>query len=430
MSYTAVGVLPAVHRTESAPYRERADVCVVGAGLSGIAAALTLAEQGRDVILADALPVIGGQAVTSLIGLFCGVFGNGPEYPLLTETIFKELFADLEGTSALSFRYGDTLSVQYDEVAIGRWLERKVQAAGVRLAINCVARHATTEGGRITSVDFASRFGDMTVTADGFIDASGDATLTWLAGFGCHLPTRDIYGSQQFRMTGIDTTAAPTREDVTEALQEHGDRYRLTRREGIPFYFPGTGQAVINMTHITSPMTIAGVGSSYLAGKDEADRVADFLREQFPEAYAEADVSVYGFPGRRQTRWIQGEHSLTTEDVIAGTRFKDAIGRTSWPIELHDREDSHRWELFGSDHVHYIPLGCMVPRGAENLVAAGRCVDGDPAALSSIRVLGPCAAMGAGAAHAIDLTLGASLSSIDLSALAERVSMNTGKGDA
>ncbi|MGO1885071.1 MAG: FAD-dependent oxidoreductase, partial [Citricoccus sp.] len=35
--------------------------------------------------------------------------------------------------------------------------------------------------------------------------------------------------------------------------------------------------------------------------------------------------------------------------------------------------------------------------------AAGRCVDGDAAALSSVRVMGPCAAMGEGAAHALDL---------------------------
>ena len=45
----------------------------------------------------------------------------------------------------------------------------------------------------------------------------------------------------------------------------------------------------------------------------------------------------------------------------------------------------------------------MTPPGATNLVAAGRCVDGDAAALSSVRVMGPCSAMGAAAAHALDL---------------------------
>jgi hypothetical protein len=66
------------------------------------------------------------------------------------------------------------------------------------------------------------------------------------------------------------------------------------------------------------------------------------------------------------------------------------------------------WETFEADHVHYVPLRSMTPPGMHNLVAAGRCVDGDAAALSSVRVMGPCAAMGAGAAHALDLASGGS----------------------
>ena len=42
----------------------------------------------------------------------------------------------------------------------------------------------------------------------------------------------------------------------------------------------------------------------------------------------------------------------------------------------------------------------MLPRDADNIVAAGRCVDADVHALSAIRVMGPCIAMGAAAAHA------------------------------
>ncbi|MEV7649139.1 FAD-dependent oxidoreductase [Arthrobacter sp. NPDC089319] len=431
MTYVSVRTLPAVRkRPRQTPEKITAEVCVVGAGMAGIAAALTLAEQGRDVVLADALPILGGQAVHSLIGLFCGVFGSGPDYPLLTQTIFAEMFSDLEGTDALSFRYGDTLSVQYDEVVVGRWLERKIQSSGVRLALNAVAHDVDVVDGRLQSVDFASRYGDLQVSAAGFVDATGDATLTWLAGFGCHLPDREIYGSQQFRMTGIAASGAPSREDVSAALRAHGDRYGLRRREGIPFYFPDTDHAVINMTHVPSPLNVAAVGTSYLEGKDEADRVAQFLRDTFPEAFSGARIATYGLPGRRQTRWIEAQHSLTSQEVVKGVRFADAVARTAWPIELHDRADSHRWEVFEPGHVHYVPLGCMIPRGAENLIAAGRCVDGDPAALSSIRVLGPCAAMGAGAAHALDLTLGNSINSINLRELAARVQDNVGSRPA
>ncbi len=80
--------------------------------------------------------------------------------------------------------------------------------------------------------------------------------------------------------------------------------------------------------------------------------------------------------------------------------------------------------MFGPDHVHYVPLRAMTPPGADNLVAAGRCVDGDAAALSSVRVMGPCAAMGAAAAHALDLAGDGSVHDVDLGRLRERLAAN------
>ena len=102
------------------------------------------------------------------------------------------------------------------------------------------------------------------------------------------------------------------------------------------------------------------------------------------------------------------------------------MARTAWPIELHDRSDGYVWEMFGPDHVHYVPLRAMTPPGAHNLVAAGRCVDGDAAALSSVRVMGPCAAMGSAAAHALDLAARerGSVHDVDLAKLCQRLAAN------
>jgi len=138
-------------------------------------------------------------------------------------------------------------------------------------------------------------------------------------------------------------------------------------------------------------------------GRDQADAAIALLKSEFPKAFGEARVRAYGFPGRRQTRWIQGAHQLTVDEVRSGTAFDDAVARTAWPVELHDRSDGYVWEMFPADHVHYVPLRSLLPPGAHNLVAAGRCIDGDAAALSSVRVMGPCSAMGFAAAHVLDL---------------------------
>jgi hypothetical protein len=80
--------------------------------------------------------------------------------------------------------------------------------------------------------------------------------------------------------------------------------------------------------------------------------------------------------------------------------------------------------MFESGHVHYVPLRAMTPPDVHNVVAAGRCVDGDAAALSSVRVMGPCAAMGAGAAHALALAGTGSVHDVDLGRLAGRLTAN------
>ena len=71
----------------------------------------------------------------------------------------------------------------------------------------------------------------------------------------------------------------------------------------------------------------------------------------------------------------------------------------------------------------------MVPRDADNIVAAGRCVDADVSALSAIRVMGPCIAMGAAAAHALDLAGTGAVHAIDYAALQQRLADNLDRAD-
>ena len=82
------------------------------------------------------------------------------------------------------------------------------------------------------------------------------------------------------------------------------------------------------------------------------------------------------------------------------------------------------WEEFPDGHVYYIPLSCMIPADADNIVAAGRCVDADSHALSAIRVMGPCIGMGTAAAHALSLAGSGPVADIDLKSLQKKLSDN------
>src|SRR3984885_9749628 len=138
--------LDAVTRPASGSVHEiTADVCVVGAGIAGCSAAIESARLGRSVVLVASLPLIGGQMVHSRIGLFAGVFGNAPGYAQLTHGIFDEIFAALEPSGDLYFSRGHTTTVFYNEVALGRWLERTVQSLGIQVITGAVLGAVTAD---------------------------------------------------------------------------------------------------------------------------------------------------------------------------------------------------------------------------------------------------------------------------------------------
>jgi flavin-dependent dehydrogenase len=407
-----------------------ADIVVVGAGISGVSAALEARRLGREVILVDGLPVLGGQAVNSIIGTFAGLFANGQNGQQLTRGIADDIIAALGPQDGLRYRHGPPhTTLLYDEILLSRWVEETIRTSGIRVLLGAVLGEVERDGGRIRAADFATRYGPVRIRATGWVDATGDAALTWGAGFPCREAETVSWGSQMVVMENVNEAAHPTRPELAERQHAMAAKYGMMRRDGFAFLFEGRGIALVNMTHTETPLEPFGAARSTLDGKEQADRAVRFLKAEYPDAYANARVRTYGMPGIRQTRWIQGQHHLTVEEVRAGTKFPDAVARTAWAIELHSHAEGYIWQPFPADHLHYVPFGSLVPVEADNLVAAGRCMDADNAALSSVRVMGPCIAMGAAAAHALDIAGSGSVRQIDPAALRARIARNVDAED-
>jgi len=422
-----------VRREGAAARRISGDICVVGAGSAGISAALEAARLGRRVVVVDGLHALGGQAVNAVIGTFCGFFSNGYRGYQTVHGIADRILHDLGAQDALHYRHGgpsNTIVVQYDEVALARWIEEAVRQSGITVLLGAVMREVKRDGRRIRAIELATRHGDVSVAATGFVDATGDAALAWTAGLACRESAEGpIYGTQMCVIEGIHEANAPERADVAVRLKAKAKDYGLTRESGFAFVFPGKSVALVNMTHVATPLDPIEATQASLDGKVQADRAVAFLRGEYPAAFGNARVRTYGMLGVRQTRWIVGRQQLTVEDVRAGRKFPDAVARTGWPIELHDTPQGHVWEAFPDDHLHTVPFGSLVSGECDNMVAAGRNIDGDVAALSSVRVMGPCIAMGAAAAHALDLAGSGSVHQIDAAALRERVRDNVERVD-
>jgi hypothetical protein len=405
-----------------------ADICVLGAGIAGVSAALEAARLGRSVALVDSAPALGGQAIGSIIGTIIGLYTHGPEPYQITHGIADELIKDLTAEGSLHRRVSmtGTITFQYDEVRLARWIERKVEEAGIQAFVSAVLTNVAFDQRRVQQLEFANRFGPLRIEAQGYVDASGDASLCYQAGLDVREPDAPVYGSLNFTIEGYDVEAIKDLiiKDVHERLAERGSAYGLVRHDGFLMHFPGRNFMLANITHFETPLDPTKSAQMVFDGRRQADNVIRFLQAEFPNVFANARVRSYGNPGLRQTRWILSRRQLTLDEIRTAKRPPDAVARCAWWVELHNTKELVHWERFEPGHVYYIPLSCMIPRDADNIVTAGRCVDADVHALSAIRVMGPCIAMGAAAAHSLDLAGSGAVQNVDLRRLQERLRHN------
>ena len=408
-----------------------ADVCVVGAGITGVAAALEAAKLGRKVVLVDGAPALGGQAIGSIIGTIIGLYTHGPNPYQITHGIADDLIDDMMKEGSFLKHENITVTFQYDEVRLARWMECKLEEAGVEVLVGAVISHVEFNDRRVQYIEFATRFGPVRVQASGYVDSSGDASLSWEAGLSVRIPNDPVYGTMNFLIENynLDTVKNLKMQDVYDRLAEKGKQYGLVRHDGFLMHFPKKDFMLANISHFETPVDPLHMSKMVFEGRRQADGVMNFLQSEFPEIFKNARIRVYGNPGLRQTRWIEGKKQLTLDDIRSENRPEDAVARCAWWVELHNTKEKVHWERFEDGHVYFIPLSCMVPKDADNIVAAGRCVDADTHALSAIRVMGPCIAMGTAAAHALDLAGAGSVNAVDMKVLQARLYDNLERTD-
>src|SRR5688572_29524562 len=155
-----------VRRPPHTPIRlVTADICVVGAGIAGISAALDASRLGRRVVIVDAAPALGGQAIGSIVGTIIGLYTHGPSPYQITHGIADDLIADLTAEGSLNRRVSmtGTITFQYDEVRLARWIEKQVEAADIQTLVGAVMTGAIVEGRRLRAIELATRFGAVRV---------------------------------------------------------------------------------------------------------------------------------------------------------------------------------------------------------------------------------------------------------------------------
>lgn len=374
------------------------DVVVVGGGLAGVCAAVAAARNGVKTLLVEALPYIGGNAT---IGLPWSSFRAANTEKIIVGGLPLEIVNRLRegGGCDRKPQENDWLPIDCEQLQFV--LTHLLDEAGVDLLTYSPLLAVTKEGRAIRSAVFYNKETALRVRAAQWIDASGDAQLATLAGLPTPMGRQRDQKTQPMTLTftlgGVEPARMPSWDRITQQWESLRleQRWRNPRSAiTYPFALPGKpGHLAFNVTRV---IVDKGTDNRLLAQAEKEGRyqveefVEKFLRPFVP-GFEHCFISQIGHRiGVRETRRIVGHYELQRADLLAMTRFPDAIACNSYPVDIHSPDGGTSQCEEGSlpDGGYYtIPYRCLVARDADNLLAAGRCISASHEALSAIRVL-------------------------------------------
>ena len=383
----------------------KADLCVVGGGMSGICAAIAAAREGISVVLMHERPVLGGNASSEIRMWISGSRGkNNMETGILEEIMLE----NMRRNPTKNYYLWD--SVLYDFV---------LREKNITLLLNCACMDAD-----ITNGDFADgrkvKINSVTgyqlttqtmieVEAKYFSDCSGDSILAPLTGaefrIGREAKTEfneDTYVEKaddftmgmscliQGRETTRDVkfTAPSWSTKLTDEQVENRKPNIYDPTENYWYLELGGNRDTIHETEeITKDLVPLAIGMwDYIknSGKYDADKW---------------ELEFLGYlPGKRESRRMCGEYIITQRDISDGVVFEDVIAYGGWPLDDHFPMGFYHVGTANTDiqtpAPYTIPYRALYSKNVENLFFAGRNISMTHTAMSSIRVMATCALLG------------------------------------
>lgn len=416
------------------PIAHRAEVVVIGGGVSGVCAAIAAARSGADTLLVERYGALGGNLTIGLLEASMSFHDRAGKQIIggIPDEIIQRLQAagGSMGHVIDDFGYAGTVT-PYDPEELKMVCLEMVQEAGVRLLLHTWVVQATREDDRIANLIVENKSGRSAIVAEIFVDCSGDADVAAQAGAD-FLKGRSEDGQTQpmsilFKLGNVDVAGVLryVEENPSDFKTFGTSLERLKRSEALHIW--GFGQilaagyekgalpfkrnemhvlinrarreAIINATRFAGDGTRnEDLTRGEIVLRKQMKALVRYLREACPgfeQGYLMASATGIQV---RETRRILGEYTLTLDDVAEGRRFPDTIAMNAFPCDLHLADqagmETHRTAT------HYIPYGCLVAKGIRNLLVAGRCVSGSREALAAIRQTAPAMAMGQAAGTA------------------------------
>lgn len=366
------------------------DVLVVGAGVSGIAAAVAAAEEGAKVILLDKNETPGGNAIHSNVGTICGAYyakKENQEFQPVSHPFVQRVLAGINARPMLYHQ--DLVVVPYQVDLLSRYLSGLIEESGVEYHPNSEVIGVKRVGTALNQVVMKQNGEQRTVGAKAFVDCSGHGVLSDLAGLDMLKSEQYQKASQVFR---VDRVGTRDEFSANFAIRKAilGAESRIKHISVVPGSLAG-GYADIKFTLpvvVTDDMDLKGLNE---LGKELVTEVIELLMKNV-ESFCEAKLErIYPEVGVRVLKRPKGKYVLTEEDVRSGRKSDEQTKiEGTWPIEEWIKEERVSLTPIDLGSSYEIPLDCLRSSHAENLFFGGKGISATDRAIASARVIGTC----------------------------------------
>lgn len=392
-----------------------ADVIVVGAGPSGIPAAIAAAREGAKVLLLEEDWTPGGAPVDMYVTFMCGA----PRTGVYLETV-KELNKNhslgIEPSKTFGNYAWDNKNHWWMPSSYSRvWNTMLSAQKNITLMCGCrvVDTMVTTKGNRNTVNGVIMMRNEMyqRVYAPVTIDATGTGLISAKAG--CNF----FYGSdakkdfnESIGLDKSDGRVQPCTQMFISQRTKSGTEFpREAFKTGVLLYDDSKWEK--QLTPVEATQKDAGIylhwGSTVqVADTTDPVQVAaaqmEALNKMQPklEALQKAGYTSHIAPkiGVRECRRIHGEYVLTVDDVLKGVFHDDHIADAWYSLDPWGMKVDEK--IKQSVGPYGIPYRSLIPLNTEGLLTAGRIISGTRLAMSSYRVQPICSTIGEAAGTA------------------------------
>ena len=275
----------------------------------------------------------------------------------------------------------------------------------------CLHTHivdAIREGNRVTGVVTYGKSGFGAYLAEQTIDATGDADVATLAGAPFQAGSDEDGATKpptlMFRIGNVKLTKDRIRAKLPEDIAE--------KAGGSPWCWlmalPSKGEYTVNSASGLKGFDATNTDHLSRAQAETTRQVflkLDGLRRNGRGCEEAELLSIAPHLGLRDSRRIEGEHTLTEDDVLTSRKYPDTgIANGVHPIDLHTgspKFDGRNLIKTPCGDYYQIPFGCLIPRDVENLLVAGRSISSTFQAQGSARVMATCMGVGQAAGTAV-----------------------------